>query len=99
MSRMRDGDHLVVHGFDPIAGVAAATVYRENGEAFEVYGSRDHASDGDPFCLEPCPGAPEEALAYHAHSPGKHGAPPMVNSRAYCEGWERIFGDRRHGRN
>lgn len=99
MKSIREGDHLVVHGADPETGVAAATVYRENGETFEVRGSRERTGKGEIFHLEPCPSAPEEVRAFHAHSPNKHGAPPMVNSKEYCKAWERIFGDHKHGSN
>lgn len=99
MNRIQDGDHVVVHGTDPDTGVTAATVHRENGESFEIRGSQERTGCGESFHLEPCLGAPKNVRAFHARSPNKHGAPPMVDSAEYCDGWERIFGGRRDGSN
>lgn len=89
MPIMKDGDHVVMGGMDPLTGLAVATVHPESGaEPYEVLGSPEPMPGAEPFHLDRCNGLPAGMPVFHARSTS---GPPMVNSKEYCTGWERIF--------
>jgi len=87
-------DHLIVRGEED--GVLEATIVRDDGSIAGVatISDSEEGGEGDLYDLEECPsGGPG---VFHVHKRNRRKGPPKVNSPAFCEGWERIFGSRGH---
>lgn len=73
--------------------IRAVTIHHEDGEVTEgiVHARGVDKPPDDAPVFERCSGAPDEAEVYHVAGcrDGRRG-PTMVNSPAFCDGWERI---------
>lgn len=96
--KLQGNDHLVL-GPRVEDDLFKATVHREEGAVIpvEVVMKERGKGDSESQMLSTCDGAPEGAPIFHAADTR---GPAMVNSAAYCAGYERIFGKRGpHGGN
>ena len=87
-------DHLKIEGADD-EGKALCMLHRENGEVEPLVAEIGTADSGptDRYWLDRCPEAARHEAIYHV-SEVRQG-PPLVNSRAYCESYERMFGNKK----
>ena len=92
--KLHGDDHLIVG--PPIDEERhAAQIHRGDGEVVDVQVVLNGNEKGQR--LSRCEDAPEGVRAFHA---GDNRGPARVNSRAFCEGWERLFGKKsEHGGN
>lgn len=88
--KVREGDHLKVHDTMDKDGRVECTLYHADGTGEEV----STTIGGEGAGKHPLEACPNEPNMFHISSSGRRG-PAMANSAQFCEGYVRIFGDKR----
>ena len=87
---LHDGDHVICKSRHPDGSLRAVVIPKDGPDYEDSFVPATPAEGG--MTIVPCPGAAQSGIYDVSSSRGK---PPMVNSGAYCEGWEKIFAARK----